>query len=164
MSRRTTVARTHCSINAFILAIIAAVTIAVVTACENTARGMKQDAAQAEAETRDERAAAAAKAKELGADAAQAARQVGAAAAEAGDEIADRASGKKEEADVKTALMADASVDAARIDVDVDYFTRTVTLNGAVSTTSERTQAETIATNQAKGYKVVNNLSVVPRH
>ncbi len=157
-------ARTHCSINAFLLAIIAAVTITVVTACENTAQGLKQDAAEAEAETRDERAAAAAKAKELAAGAAKAARQVGAAAAEAGDELADRASGKKEALDVKTALIADASVDAARIDVDVDYATRTVTLNGSVSTTGERTQAETIAKHQANGYKVVNNLSVVPQH
>jgi osmotically-inducible protein OsmY len=158
------VARTHCSINAFLLAIIAAVTIGIVTACENTAQGLKQDAAEAEAETRDERAVAAAKAQELGSDAAQAARQIGAAAAEAGDELADRASGKKESFDVKSALMADAAVDASRIDVDVDYFTRTVTLNGAVATAGERTQAETIAKAKAEGYKVVNNISVVPKH
>jgi osmotically-inducible protein OsmY len=158
------VARTHCSINAFLLALIAAVTIGVVTACENTAQGLKQDAAKAEAETRDERAVAAEKAKELGSDAAQAAREIGAAAAEAGDELADRASGKKEAVDVKGALMADASVDASRIDVDVDYFTRTVTLNGSVSTAVQRTQAETIAKTKAQGYKVVNNLSVAPQH
>jgi osmotically-inducible protein OsmY len=158
------VARTHCSINAFLLALIAAVTIGVVTACENTAQGLKQDAAKAEAETRDERAVAAEKAKELGSDAAQAARQIGAAAAEAGDELADRASGKKEAVDVKSALMADTSVDASRIDVDVDYFTRTVTLNGSVTTNVQRSQAETIAKAKAQGYKVVNNLSVAPQY
>lgn len=153
-------ARTHCSINAFLLAVIAAVTIGVVTACENTARGLKQDAAEAELETRDERAAAAAKAKELASDAAQAAREIGTAAAEAGDELADKARGKKEALDVKAALMADSTVDASRIDVDVDYFTRTVSLNGAVATATERTHAESVAKAHASGYKVVNNLTV----
>jgi osmotically-inducible protein OsmY len=154
------VARTHCSINAFILACVAAFAIAGVTACENTARGMKQDAAQAEAETRDERAVAADKARELGHDAAKAARELGAAAAEIGDDVADAASGKKEEIDVKAALMADASVDAARIDVDTNYFNRTVTLKGTVKTHTERDMAEVIAKAHADGYKVVNNIQV----
>ena len=41
--------------------------------------------------------------------------------------------------------MADPSVDATRIDVDTDYRTRTVTLNGYVPTAAERDVAEAIA-------------------
>ena len=65
--------------------------------------------------------------------------------------------------DVKTALMADPSVDATRIDVDVDYRTRTVTLNGYVPTDGERDRAEAIAKAKADGYKIVNNMTVQPR-
>jgi osmotically-inducible protein OsmY len=157
------VARTHGSINAFILICIASLIIGGATACENTARGVKQDAREAEAETRDERATAAANAREVGNDAAHAASRVGTAAAQAGEELAERAGAVKETVDVKAALMADPSVDATRIDVDTDYRTRTVTLNGAVPTHTERDMAEIIATAQAEGYRVVNNLDVRPR-
>jgi len=156
------VARTHSSINAFLLVVVAAVTIGVVSACENTARGLKQDAAKAEVDSRDERAAAAVKAKELASEAAGAARKLGAAVVAAGDEITEKAGVAKDAIDVKAALMADASVDARRIDVDVSSVTRTVTLNGAVSTPAERTQAEAIARTHAEGYKVINNISVSP--
>jgi osmotically-inducible protein OsmY len=157
------VARTHCSINAFILAIIAALSIGVATACENTARGMKQDTAQAEANTRDERANAQSTAREVANDAAQAARAVGTMAADAGEELAEKASAVKENVDIKAALMADPSVDATRIDVDVSAWTKTVTLNGYVPSTGEREKAEAIARERATGYKVVNNMSVQPR-
>ena len=157
------VARTHCSINAFILAIIASLSIGLVTACENTARGLKQDAAEAEAETRDERAHARATAKEVANDAAQAARAVGTIAADAGEELAEKAGAVTEHVDVKAALMADPAVDASRIDVDVSAWTKTVTLNGYVPTTGERQKAEAVARAKARGYKVVNNITVQPR-
>jgi osmotically-inducible protein OsmY len=159
----TQVARTHCSINAFILALFAAISIALVAACENTAQGLKQDASQAEATTRDERAAAADTAREVASDAAQAARTVGSMAAEAGEEVAERAGALKEGVDVKSALMADPAVDATRIDVDVDYRTRTVTLNGYVPSQGERERAERLARDKAKDYKVVNNITIQPR-
>ena len=156
-------ARAHCSINAFILAIVATFSIGLVTACDNTARGLKQDTAEAEAETRDERAAARATANEVANDAAQAARAVGTMAADAGEELAEKASAVGEHIDVKAALMADPAVDASRIDVDVSAWTKTVTLNGYVPTTGERDKAEAIARAKASGYKVVNNISVQPR-
>ena len=156
-------ARTHYSINIFLLAIIAALSIGLVTACENTARGLKQDTAEAEAETRDERAEARESAREVANDAAQAARTVGSMAAEAGEEVAERATATKELVDVKAALMADPAVDASRIDVDVSAWTRTVTLNGYVPTAGERKKAEDIARAKAEGYKVVNNIAVQPR-
>ena len=106
---------------------------------------------KAEADTRDERAQAKETAKDIGADAAKAAGQVADSAAAAGEEIAERASAIKETVDVKTALMADPSVDATRIDVDADYRTRTVTLNGYVPTNPERDAAESIAKGQGGG-------------
>jgi osmotically-inducible protein OsmY len=157
------VARTICGINAFILGCITAVAIAGAAACDRTARGVKQDAEQAEAATRDERAKAGEAARELGRDAQRTAGQVANAAAEAGEEIAERASAAKTTVDVKTALMADPTVDATRLDVSTDYRTRTVTLNGYVTTAGERDAAEAIAKRQAEGYKVVNNLIVQPR-
>jgi osmotically-inducible protein OsmY len=160
---RATVARTHGSINAFILAILATLTIGLASACENTARGLKQDAAEAEVETRDERAQAAAAAKELARDAVQAGRAVGAMAADAGEELAEKAGAVTETADVKAALMADPSVDASRIDVDVSAWTKTITLNGYVTTTGERDKAEAIAKSKANDYKVVNNITVQAR-
>jgi osmotically-inducible protein OsmY len=157
------VARINCSINAFILGCIAAVAIAGAAACENTAKGLKQDAQQAEAETRDERSNARDAARDVGREAANAAERVANSAAEAGEELAERASAIKETVDVKSALMADPSVDATRIDVNTDYRTRTVTLNGYVPTHTERDMAEVIAKGHAEGYKVVNNISVQPR-
>jgi osmotically-inducible protein OsmY len=157
------VARTHFSINAFILAIIATLSIGLVTACENTARGLKQDAAEAEADTRDERAQASAAAKEVANDAAHAARAVGTMAKDAGEELAEKASAVGETVDIKAALMADPAVDASRIDVDVSTWTKTVTLNGYVTTIAERDKAEAIAKAKTGGYKVVNNIAVQPR-
>jgi osmotically-inducible protein OsmY len=156
-------ARTHCSIHAFLLGCVAALAIAGAAACDKTAQGLKQDAQQAEADTRDERAQAKETAKDIGEDAANAAGRVVDSAAEAGEEMAERASAIKETVDVKTALMADPSVDATRIDVDADYRTRTITLNGYVPTNPERDAAEAIAKARAAGWKVVNNIAVQPR-
>jgi len=157
------VARTHCSIHAFILSCVATLAAAGAVACENTAKGLKQDAQQAEEKTRDERAAAVEAAREAGNDAARAANRAVGAATQAGEELAERASAVKETIDVKSALMADPSVDATRIDVDTNYRTRTITLNGYVPTHTERDMAEVIAKGHAEGYKVVNNLQVRPR-
>jgi osmotically-inducible protein OsmY len=157
------VARSICGINAFILGCVTALAIAAAAACDRTARGVKQDAEQAEAATRDERAKAGEAARELGREAKSAADKVANVAAEAGEEVAERASAAKVTVDVKAALMADPSVDATRLGVSTDYRTRTVTLNGYVATAAERDAAEAIAKKRAEGYKVVNNLTVQPR-
>ena len=156
-------ARAHCSINAFILSCVAAFAITGVAACQNTAQGLKQDARQTEERTRDDRAAAQEKARELGNDAAKAANRGAEAARQAGEEIAERAGAAWETIDVKGALMADSSVDATRINVNTDYRTKTVTLNGYVPTEGERARAEAITRAKASGYQVVNNLEVRPR-
>ncbi|MGH9174798.1 MAG: BON domain-containing protein, partial [Vicinamibacterales bacterium] len=159
----TMVARTYCGIHAFILGCVAALAMAGAAASDKTAQGVKRDAQQAETATRDERAQAKDAMKDIGDDAAKAADRVADSAAEAGEELAERASAIKESVDVKTALMADPSVDATRIDVDADYRTRTITLNGYVPTNTERDMAEVIAKGHAEGWKVVNNISVQPR-
>jgi osmotically-inducible protein OsmY len=150
------VARGHCSINAFILSVVAAFAIAGTAACENTARGLKQDAQQAEEQTRDERAEAQEKARQAGSDAARTANS-------AAEQVAERAGAAWQTVDVKSALMADASIDATRIDVSTDSRTKTVTLSGYVPTEAEYARAESVAKAKASGYTVVNNLQVRPR-
>jgi predicted small secreted protein len=65
--------------------------------------------------------------------------------------------------DVKAALIADGRVDAGNINVDTIASTKTVVLKGSVPTADQRTVAEQIARDQAKGYAITNNLTVVPK-
>jgi osmotically-inducible protein OsmY len=143
--------------------VVAVFAIVGVAACQNTARGVQEDARQAEEQTRDERAEAQDRARALGKDAAEAAKRVGTAAASAGEEIAERAGAAIETVDVKGALMAEGAVDATRIDVDTDYRTKTVTLEGYVPTADEKSTAESVAKAKAPGWTVMNNLQVRPR-
>lgn len=71
--------------------------------------------------------------------------------------------GGLETMDVKAALIADARVDAGNIKVDTSASTKTVLLKGSVPTAEQRTIAEAIAREQAKGYKIDNQLTVVPK-
>jgi predicted small secreted protein len=64
--------------------------------------------------------------------------------------------------DVKAALIADGRVDAGNINVDTSASTKTVVLKGSVPTDEQRTTAEAIARDQAKGYTITNNLTVAP--
>jgi osmotically-inducible protein OsmY len=112
--------------------------IGAAAACENTAAGIKQDAkVAAESE-------AAAKAKDT---AAKTGAAVGAAF---------------ETAEIKTALMADKSIDASAVNVDTFADTKTVVLRGSVPTAAQRDQVERIAVAKAPGYRVENKLAVVP--
>lgn len=65
--------------------------------------------------------------------------------------------------DVKAALISDGRVDATNVNVDTSASTKTVVLKGSVPTTEQRSIAESIARDQAKGYAIANNLTVVPR-
>lgn len=65
--------------------------------------------------------------------------------------------------DVKAALIADGRVDAGNINVDTSASTKTVVLKGSVPTAEQRTIAEGIAREQAKGYTITNNLTVAPK-
>jgi len=160
------------------LAVLAAAACAGLVGCDNTAQGVKEDAkeneakareeaAEAKADTADERAAIKQEGREAGSAIKEAGRDVGNAAEKAGDKVAEAAkdAGAKMEAgkqtlDVKTALMADKSVDASKIDVDTDEHTKTVTLKGSVPSAAQKASAERIARDKAEGYKVKNLLVV----
>jgi osmotically-inducible protein OsmY len=160
------------------LAVLAAAACAGLVGCDNTAQGVKEDAAEnkakaeqeaaeVKAETADERAEAKQEGREAASDIKEAGRDVGNAAERAGDSLAGAAKdagaaahAAKQTLDVKTALMADSSVDASHIDVDTDEGTKTVTLKGRVPTAAQKATAERIARDKAEGYKVRNNLVV----
>ncbi len=111
--------------------LLLASTIGIATACGNTAEGAKEDTKNA-AEATSEAAASAGASMDAAA----------------------------ETADVKLALMADATIDASEINVDSNKDTKTVTLNGSVKSAAQKTHAEAVAKEKAPGYTVVNNLIV----
>jgi osmotically-inducible protein OsmY len=131
-------------------------------ACSNTAAGAKKDAEinkdkaeAATAEAKDKADAAADKAKvegqEAAADTKEAARDASGAVKAAVETI-----------DVKSALMADRTVDASHINVDTFHETKTVVLKGSVKTATQRDEAARIAAAEAPGYRIDNQLTIVP--
>lgn len=134
------------SVHHALLTLTAAATLSLATvACDDTARGAAKDAREAAADAQ----AATAGARERAGDAASSgASAVGAAA---------------ETVDVKTALMADSTVDATDINVDTVKETKTVVLKGSVPTEAQRTQAGLIAQREAVGYRIDNQLVVKSR-
>jgi osmotically-inducible protein OsmY len=140
-------------------------------ACQNTARGVQEDtekntaaAKEAGREAGYKAEEAAREAKGTAGNAAEATKEATANATEASKEAANSMGAKLDAAqqtmDVKTALMADKTVDASGIDVDSSADTKTVTLKGHVKTAAEKTRAAEIAKAKAPGYTVVNNLVV----
>ena len=132
-----------------------------VAACSNTAAGIKKDADvnADKAETAADKAAdkadpavdrAQAAGHDAVADTKAAARQAGSAAGAAVETI-----------DVKSALMADRTVDASHINVDTIHETKTVVLKGSVKSATQRDEAARIAAAEATGYRIDNQLTVV---
>jgi osmotically-inducible protein OsmY len=137
-----------------------AFTMMATVACDNTARGMREDSAKA-AETAKKKAdAAKAEAKEEAAEAKAEGREAAADAKRAAGEAGAAIDAAKETIDVKTALMADDTVDASDINVDTFHETKTVVLNGTVPTAAQKTAAGKIAAREAEGYKIDNKLTV----
>ena len=64
--------------------------------------------------------------------------------------------------DVKTAIIADKTIDAGAIDVDTFQDKKVVVLRGSVPTEAQKAKAEQIARDKAEGYTVENRLAVVP--
>jgi osmotically-inducible protein OsmY len=151
-------------------------------ACQNTARGLEQDtennAAKAKPALQDAAAVAeraAQEAKQMAANAAEATKQAASEAAEKAKSASAEAEQKSKSAAnstasaldaaaetlrIKTALIADKSVDASDINVDTNGSTMTVTLKGHVPTAAQKTAAERIAKDKAPDYKIVNMLVV----
>ncbi len=120
-------------------------------ACSDTAAGIKKDAER----NADKAAAAASDAKDSTKDATAATKDAAANAAAA-------VAAAVETIDVKSALMADRTVDASHINVDTFHETKTVVLKGSVKTAAQREEAARIATAEAPGYRIDNQLTVVP--
>ena len=140
-------------------------------ACSNTAKGVQEDTAQnaekakeasAEAAAATERAAEDAKVKmDNAAEATKAGAETAAEATkDAAKNTANAADGAQQTMQIKTALLADKSVDASSIDVDTNGMTKTVTLKGHVPNAAQKASAERIAKSKAPDYTVVNNLTV----
>ena len=130
-------------------------------ACSNTAAGVEQDAR----ENADKAAAAADKAEDkadrAGADAAAAGREAASDTKAAARDASGAVAAAVETIDVKSALMADRTVDASHIDVDTFHETKTVVLKGSVKTATQRDEAARIAAAEAPGYRIDNQLKVV---
>lgn len=86
--------------------------------------------------------------------------QSSAAASEALDKVSNAIEDGAITAEVKTALLADATVKAMRIDVDTKG--GVVSLNGNVASDASRTRAERIARDARGVTGVENHLTVVP--
>lgn len=77
--------------------------------------------------------------------------------------LVEKAAAGAETVDVKSALIADSRVDSGNINVDTIGDTKTVVLKGSVPTAAQKDIAEAIAREQAKGYRIDNQLVVGPR-
>lgn len=99
-----------------------------------------------------------------GSDAAQKAAEAGAAATAAAAGLtrtaATAVAGGALTAAVKTALMADRTIDASNVDVDTDEARRVVSLKGRVPTAAQRTAAVALARAKAPGYEISDQLVV----
>ena len=124
-------------------------------ACSNTAAGAKKDAEI----NADKAATAADKAEDK---AAAESRDASAEAKEAARDATGALKAAVETIDVKSALMADRTVDASHINVDTFHETKTVVLKGSVKTATQRDEAARIAAAEAPGYRIDNQLLVVP--
>lgn len=140
-------------------------------ACQNTARGVEQDAEQNAAAAREASQEAAAKAEEATRNARAAAERAAAATKEATGYVAretKEATGAvgaaidaaQQTMQIKTALIDADNIDAAAIDVDTNGTTKTVTLKGSVPTAAQKAAAERIAKEKAPDYRVVNELTI----
>jgi len=131
-------------------------------ACSNTAAGVEKDAEQ----NADKAAAAAAETKAEAKEAAADVKDATAGArAEVKEEAKDAAGAIKaavETVDVKSALMADRTVDASHINVDTFHETKTIVLKGSVKTATQRDEAARIAAAEAPSYRIDNQLTIVP--
>ena len=70
--------------------------------------------------------------------------------------------GGLETIDVKTAIVADKTIDSGAIDVDTYQDKKLVVLRGSVPTEAQKQRAEQIARENASGYRIDNQLVVAP--
>ena len=71
--------------------------------------------------------------------------------------------GAAETVDVKSALMAAKDLDTGAIDVDTYADKKLIVIRGSVPTEAQKQRATAIAQDHAKGYRIDNQLAVVPK-
>ena len=71
--------------------------------------------------------------------------------------------GGLETLDVKSAIIADKTIDAGAIDVDTYADKKLVVLRGSVPSEAQKARAGQIAKDNAEGYTIDNRLAVVPQ-
>lgn len=71
--------------------------------------------------------------------------------------------GGLETMDVKTAIIADKTIDSGAIDVDTYQDKKVVVLRGSVPTEAQKQKAGMIAKDNASSYTIDNQLAVVPK-
>ena len=71
--------------------------------------------------------------------------------------------GGLETIDVKSAIMADKTIDSGAIDVDTYQDKKLVVLRGSVPTPEQKAKSEAIARKHATGYTIDNRLVVAPQ-
>lgn len=71
--------------------------------------------------------------------------------------------GAVETVDVKTAIIADKTIDSGAIDVDTYQDKKVVVLRGSVPTEAQKQRAGQIAKDNASSYTIDNQLAVVPK-
>jgi osmotically-inducible protein OsmY len=144
--------------------LLAATTMVATSACENTREGAERDAEVAADQAQQSGDRAADAARDTAREAEPAVRDAGDAVADGAATATDRAATAVEVAttttQVKSALIADGTVDADDIDVDTNGDRRTVTLRGSVKSAAQKTAAERIARDKAEGFKIVNELTI----
>jgi len=98
-------------------------------------------------------------------DAKPVAKEVGEKTKEGAHKTGKALDAAKQHLDVKAALLADKTVDASHIDIDIDKDTKTLHLRGTVPTAAQKDKAERIARDKAGDYRISNELTVmsVPR-
>jgi osmotically-inducible protein OsmY len=151
-------------------------------ACQNTARGVEQDAENNAAAAKEASREAAAETREAGREVKEAAGNAADATKEAASDVARETreataetrenareaagsvgaavDGAQQTLQIKTALIDADNIDAAGIDVDTDGAAKTVTLKGYVPTAAQKAAAERVAKEKAPSYRIVNNLVV----
>lgn len=133
-------------------------------AAERAGQEAKQAATNAIEATKDAASAAADKTRDATYDAKQSMKNGSEKAEQKSKSTANTTAGTFDAAaqtlQIKTALIADKTVDAEGINVDTDGMTKTVTLKGHVPTVAQKAAAARIAKEKAPDYKVVNQLVV----
>ena len=100
-------------------------------------------------------------AREVKREAKPVAKEVGHGVKKGAQKTGDALDATKQHLDVKAALLADKTVDASHIDIDVDKDAKILYLRGTVPTAAQKEAAERIARDKAREFIVRNELTVM---